>query len=365
MIHNHHCDVSIGFFSRDWEYPISDINKKIFIIQEGSAYDRVLKLIEENKETIKDMDKIIIHICTEAFFSSYWFEISRILQNLGIEEKDMLFVDCGALINPLSRKWHHLSMVNVGVVGTSGFYPETVVKKDKILISLARIARPFRVLMTYELIKRNLHLSVKTIITCGAALEQEGMLENYLSLLPEDVRKIFPLTPFGKINILEHYDDSHKHLSIWVSALINVVMESGYDYSPVISPEGTLLPICESWNRHFFTEKTSKAFFCHQVPIFVAPEGYAEYLRSLGFDIFDDFIDHSYDKEHDPYVRIKLIGNEIERVYNYLLDKNVEDYSVLINNFSERAHKNYLNMKNMIDSVDEKRKEAFYKFIED
>ena len=36
----------------------------------------------------------------------------------------------------------------------------------------------------------------------------------------------------------------------------------------------------------------------------------------LGFDVFDDIIDHTYDTEYRPYHRLELVAKEVERVYN-------------------------------------------------
>jgi hypothetical protein len=42
------------------------------------------------------------------------------------------------------------------------------------------------------------------------------------------------------------------------------------------------------------TEKTSKPFVWYQVPIFLGPVGTLPLIREVGYDVFDDIIDHSY-----------------------------------------------------------------------
>ena len=55
------------------------------------------------------------------------------------------------------------------------------------------------------------------------------------------------------------------------------------------------------------TEKTFKAFAWHQVPIFVATLGHVDLVRGLGFDLFEDIIDHSYETCDDAYLyRMKI-----------------------------------------------------------
>lgn len=43
------------------------------------------------------------------------------------------------------------------------------------------------------------------------------------------------------------------------------------------------------------SEKSYKPFAWHQIPIFISTIGQVETVRSFGFDMFDDIIDHSYD----------------------------------------------------------------------
>jgi hypothetical protein len=60
---------------------------------------------------------------------------------------------------------------------------------------------------------------------------------------------------------------------------INIVTESLYDYYPGI-----------------ITEKSIFAWLAYQVPIIIGYPGIVEHARQLGFDMFDDVIDHSYDQ---------------------------------------------------------------------
>jgi hypothetical protein len=65
-------------------------------------------------------------------------------------------------------------------------------------------------------------------------------------------------------------------------------------------------------NQHtgiFLTEKTFKAFAWHQIPIFVATSGHVQVVRELGFDMFDDILDHSYNKSvFTPHIhRMKVL----------------------------------------------------------
>jgi len=54
----------------------------------------------------------------------------------------------------------------------------------------------------------------------------------------------------------------------------------------------------------FITEKTANAFFACNFPIVFGGVGIVQHLRDIGLDVFDDIVDHSYDKIHNPFDRI-------------------------------------------------------------
>ena len=73
------------------------------------------------------------------------------------------------------------------------------------------------------------------------------------------------------------------------------------------------------------TEKTIMAFYGGTLPIWVGGWKLATYARSIGFDIFDDIIDHSYEMFDDPWDRcfnaIKLnldLLKDFDRVKNFI-----------------------------------------------
>lgn len=53
------------------------------------------------------------------------------------------------------------------------------------------------------------------------------------------------------------------------------------------------------------TEKYTNSIYGCNLPIFISTQGTVKYLRQLGFDTFDDVIDHSYDDEVNPFYRLK------------------------------------------------------------
>ena len=53
------------------------------------------------------------------------------------------------------------------------------------------------------------------------------------------------------------------------------------------------------------TEKTLNSIYGCSFPILLCSKGSVEFLRSIGLDMFDDIIDHSYDSIEDPAARLE------------------------------------------------------------
>lgn len=81
---------------------------------------------------------------------------------------------------------------------------------------------------------------------------------------------------------------------IWQESFISIVTETVFNEA-----------VC------FPTEKTWKVFDKYHLPIFVSCAGFVAHIRSLGFDVFDDLIDHSYDDIDNDTKRMQAVTNEI------------------------------------------------------
>jgi hypothetical protein len=73
---------------------------------------------------------------------------------------------------------------------------------------------------------------------------------------------------------------------------------------------------CE--NIGYLTEKTFKPIRAGQLFLMQGPPGTISYLRSIGFDTFDDLIDHSYDSEPNWMIRTDKMLSELDRIYNQI-----------------------------------------------
>lgn len=79
-----------------------------------------------------------------------------------------------------------------------------------------------------------------------------------------------------------------------------------------------------NYNEYSFnvTEKFSHTIFGYNIPIFVSSPGYVDFIRSMGFDVFDDIIDHSYDDEPDKLKRLhKLVNDNMELLSSNRLEE--------------------------------------------
>ena len=65
----------------------------------------------------------------------------------------------------------------------------------------------------------------------------------------------------------------------------------------------------------YLTEKVYKPLRAGQLFLVQGPPGTIQYLRSIGFDTFDDFIDHSYDTIQDWQERSDAVVAELDRIY--------------------------------------------------
>lgn len=151
---------------------------------------------------------------------------------------------------------------------------------------------------------------VKTIL--DRKLEKFGCI-SYLEK-PKDSDARFPLViDQSKITWEQQRNIAMPALT---GALFNVICETAYE------PDTTQLV---HHHRPGMTEKSYKCFALFQIPIWLAPYRAVACYRNLGFDVFDDIVDHGYDLEQDPIKRIDLVVDQIENIakLNQLTDLKI------------------------------------------
>jgi hypothetical protein len=76
----------------------------------------------------------------------------------------------------------------------------------------------------------------------------------------------------------ENHDNFYRLAEVYGSCAVNIVTETLYNDYPGL-----------------FCEKTLLAMVAQQIPIIIGYRGIVQHLRDIGFDMFDDLVDHSYD----------------------------------------------------------------------
>lgn len=101
-----------------------------------------------------------------------------------------------------------------------------------------------------------------------------------------------------------------------------------------------------------FTEKAWAPFKLHQIPIYSSIPGYVSTLRNMGFDLFDDVVDHSYDSELDNIKRLRLAVDQLEKVSKLkLVEFYKKNYLRFVKNnllSEELKMKGFFTLKNFI-----------------
>ena len=183
-------------------------------------------------------------------------------------------------------------------------------------VSLARLARHHRILATIDIIERDLEKYGN--ISLG---NNNSSIENKDNFLKSKIFKKyehkFPM--YIDEEILDTNSKSKRNMYKATSkkishAFINFVMESAYENKK------NNLGVIESWTVSSLTEKSSKPFAWGQVPIFLNCANSLYKIRELGFDVFDDIIDHGYDSEINPINRIKLAVDQLEKICHWSLE---------------------------------------------
>jgi hypothetical protein len=169
---------------------------------------------------------------------------------------------------------------------------------------LNRRAAPHRILLGYELYQKN--LLNELIFTQGTEdidiwtnkFSDMPDFDNFKNLLPINSTCIFPL------------DFTIDHPA-YTDAYCNIVTETEVD-SGII------------------TEKSYKPFLSKQVPIFLAGRGHLGYLKSLGFEVFENLLPLNYDQMNTNQ-KIKAIVDIVGQGREF-----IEDF--YFNNLSEIEH---------------------------
>jgi hypothetical protein len=133
------------------------------------------------------------------------------------------------------------------------------------------------------------------------------MLNDYISIIPGYK---LPILLDGVVQRGPDCTEHNQTNTIFRNCLFNIVVETSSQTDP-----GT-------WRSQFVTEKTFKAFGLCQIPIWMAVPGLVSHVKAMGFDLFEDIIDHSYDNIiNEAQRQQKVVEQIIQLDQLYSLDK--------------------------------------------
>jgi hypothetical protein len=192
---------------------------------------------------------------------------------------------------------------------------------DKHFISLQRRASVSRLKFTKQLLDN--FEKDQYILSCGT---QPNKWLNELTDVKEAIHPYkLPILVDGVIDTdnKQHYHDDND----FFKCMVNVIAETSSQTDD------------DSWREVFLTEKTFKAFAYRQIPIWFSVPNTVNEVRKLGFDVFDDIIDHSYDIIADEDMRRSTVINELTRFcttypLSELVDLRIKIWKRISNNMT-------------------------------
>lgn len=220
------------------------------------------------------------------------FEISR---SFGISK--FAVIDCG---KPISHCKHFLHNPFVNENHNS-WISVPFAQRKYYFVCANRVMKSHRIKLLNEIYSIN---TEQKIITAG-----NFNLEQYFT---GQTNFPYPLSAPDETEILDSDFDAQRFMPMsFKNCVFNLVTESSYE---------NIGDIFETWSRIMVTEKSIRPFRLHQLPIFLAPAGHVEYLKQLGFDLFDDILDHNYDNCDDPTTRINMVSDLVKSIILNPLD---------------------------------------------
>lgn len=205
-------------------------------------------------------------------------------------------------------------------------------KRRKYLFSMcARWPRLQRVLLMKMLLQYNLHQ--KGLISFGVTnkhdnFNRQSTPDKLMNLFTEEERKHFPFVIDREI--VEERNTEGWNITEWHKnpiytkvndSVFSLVCETSFETTKSKTVPEFYFNNQFCHNRRFITEKTMMSIYNRQIPILLTLPNTVSYLRDLGFDMFDDIVDHSYDNEPDPDKRVHLVGMEMVRLRGLAIPK--------------------------------------------
>jgi hypothetical protein len=190
---------------------------------------------------------------------------------------------------------------------------------ERTFIALMRRASVGRAQLAKCLLDRFTHNTF--LMSCGSQPNR------WVSTLTNLKEAIHPYTlPILLDGITDDYKDQHYHVRTdFFTCLINIAVETSSQTD------------ADSWREVFISEKSLKPFAYRQLPIWFAVPGTVQEVRNLGFDVFDDIIDHDYDIIEDPTTRMLAM---VRVLHEFEAAHSITDMNSLRHTLWPRINKN-------------------------
>lgn len=102
--------------------------------------------------------------------------------------------------------------------------------------------------------------------------------------------------------------------------------------------------VCETnIGEIFLTEKLWNAIYHHRPFICYAAKGYHQHLKEMGFELFEEVIDYSFDNENKSHVRLDMMADQVQRICEY---RNIP---ALQKALESKTQHNFKHMMKLID----------------
>lgn len=202
----------------------------------------------------------------------------------------------------LARDWFRYAVIDPALNNKQ-------IKKDFLIYNRAWSGtREYRLKFAEMLIKHDLHATCQM----GFNPNDSSSYKNHCF-----VNKDFQINQYNLENYFYLNDSSSAASADYVSSDyqttgIEVVLETLFDDQ-----------------RLHLTEKTLRPIACGQPFMLASTHNSLEYLRSYGFETFDNFINESYDTIVDPAKRLEAIVFEMKRIANLTPEEKSKLYSNL------------------------------------
>lgn len=157
---------------------------------------------------------------------------------------------------------------------------------------------------------------------------QDSVLHSFLWDKQEHNRNHLE-TDYWKQDII-NYADEYNYFSNTLKHICPIIIDNNADKNPYLNDHTVSSPAYNQTALHvitesscvrlFFSEKTWKPIYSGQLFLSINAPGSIKKLEQFGFDVFRDFIDHSYDDQPDMVKRVTMCIQEMERLKDDIMD---------------------------------------------